>query len=170
MKRWGFAVVLLFAGWTVQAQSFASGTTEIKTWSGTLRVQSGRVGNFNAHDFHVYSFQMKNDGLTEQWNQVPLVVSGRSELEFIVTTAATADFATRDAAIRQEGSRLILTLAQLRFDDTPYDDDAWVELRRYQLRHLNEESRWVFEQTDVHRAPLGMTVEGFIASEHKPKP
>ena len=170
MKAWLVAGALLFVSWSVQAQSFAPGTTEIETLPGLLRVQSGIVGNLNAHDFHVYSFQLKARGANESWNQVPLVVTGHHNLQFVVTTAATADFATRDVSIRQSGSRVVLTVAQLRFENTPYDDDAWVELRRYKLRHLTDENRWVFEQVDVQRAPQGTTVDSFIASEKTPTP
>lgn len=168
MKRWCLAGVLLLASSVVQAQSFAPGTTEIVAEIGTLRINSGLVGNLNAHDFHVYSFQLKAPGAEAQWSQVPLVMAGRPELEFIVTTAATPDFSTRDATIRREDKSLVLTVAQLRFDETPYDDDAWVELRRYVLRHLDEEDRWIFEQINVSRAPQGTTVDGFVASEPKP--
>lgn len=170
MKSLLFAGALLFASWSAVAQNFAPGTTEIEAVQGLLRVQSGIVGNLNAHDFHVYSFQLKVYGANESWNQVPLVEAGHPKFRFIVTTAATADFATRDVTIRRSGQRVVLTVVQLRFDNTPYDDDAWVELRRYELRHRRDENRWVFERLDVQRAPEGTTVDSFIASEKTPEP
>lgn len=168
MKHWSIAGVLLLANCAAQAQNFAPGATEIVAEVGILRINSGLVGNFNAHDFHVYSFQLKAGAAEEQWNQVPLAVAGQPDLEFIVTTAATADFFIRDATIRHEGESLVLTVAQLRFDETPYDDSAWVELRRYVLRRIDDENRWVFEQSEVNRAPQGTTVDGFIATDPKP--
>ena len=164
MKCWGIAIALLLAGWSAQAQNFPSGTTEIATGTGTLRVHSGWVGNFNAHDFHVYSFQLKVDGTDEPWNQIPLVIPGQPQMEFLVKNTTTADFTTRDAVLRREGGHWVLTVAELKFDETPYDDDAWVELRSYVLRPLDEEHRWIFEQSSTGRAPQGMTVDDFIES------
>jgi|26BtaG_2_1085354.scaffolds.fasta_scaffold02288_2 hypothetical protein len=167
MNRWILSSVLLLASFSANSQHFATGYTELQIPSGIVRINSGRVGSFNAHEFYVYSFQLKPDGAEQQWNQVPLVVQDDPELEFMITTGATADFATRDATIRQEGDGVLLTIAQMRFEDTPYDENTWIELHRYRLRHLEDDNRWVFEQIGIERAPPGTTVESYIRSESK---
>lgn len=127
------------------AQQYKPGTATIATAQGTLRVNSGLVNHFNAHSFYVYSFQWQPQGKDAVWNQVPLLAKAdAAPTEFVLKTAATADFALRDARVVQAGGKTWLSVANLTYTDTPYDDDASVELKRYELVRQPDEDRWVF--------------------------
>lgn len=128
-----------------EAQQYKPGTATIASAQGTLRVNSGLVNHFNAHSFYVYSFQWQPSGKDAVWNQVPLLAKpDAAPSEFVFKTAATADFPLSDARVVQAGGKTWLSTAQLKYQDTPYDDTTSVEVKRYELVRQPDEDRWVF--------------------------
>lgn len=53
---------------------------------------------------------------------------------------------------------MVLYIAELSFKDTPYDDDAAVELKRYLLKQQPDEERWVLVLDSTRRLPQGVDV------------
>ncbi|AWH37522.1 hypothetical protein C1929_12545 [Stenotrophomonas sp. ZAC14D1_NAIMI4_6] len=147
-----------------QAQQYSPGSTDIKAGQGTVRVNAGYVSHFNANSFHVYSFQYRPTGTDSVWNQLPLLA--RSEAppaEFLVKATATADFPLRDARVVVEAGKVSVYIAELTFKDTPYDDDATVELKRYLLKQQPDEERWVLVLDSTRRLAKGIDVTQALA-------
>ncbi|WP_394538505.1 hypothetical protein PRJ39_22845 [Lysobacter enzymogenes] len=154
------ALMAVLAAPGVNAQQYAGGRHAIATPQGELVVNSGFVNNLNAHTFQVYSFLLKPNGADEGWQQVPLVDgTGDTALRFTLSTANTADFALRDAKVSVAAGKVLLQIAQKKYKDTPYDDDATVEVRRYELKRLVDEQRWIFEYVSARNAGREVTVE-----------
>lgn len=141
------------------AQQYSTGSTDINTAQGTLRVNSGYVSHFNAHSFHVYTFQYRPNANGAVWNQLPLLPRNDAPpVDFLVRATATADFPLRDARVRLEAGKVVLYIAELSFKDTPYDDDAAVEMKRYLLKQQPDEERWVLVLDSTRRLPQGVDV------------
>lgn len=153
------AVLLWCAIGGASAQNYPAGEHALESDLGEVRINSGFVSHLNAHAFYVYTFLFRPTG-EKTWHQLPIVRDPADpELKFIVTRTATGDFTTRDAKVVADASGVTLSVAQLRFDSTPYDDDASVQLEIFRLRHLEEEGRWLFERERESRAAAGRTVE-----------
>lgn len=147
-----------------QAQQYPPGSTDIKAGQGTVRVNTGYVSHFNAHSFHVYSFQYRPTASDAVWNQLPLLPRNDAPpAEFLVKATATADFPLRDARVVVEGNKVALYIAELTFKDTPYDDNATVELKRYVLKQQPDEERWVLVLDSTRRLPQGTDVTQALA-------
>jgi len=156
----GAVLAAAFAILPARAQQYAGGRHVIATPQGELVVNSGFVNNLNAHTFQVYSFLLKPKNAEDGWQQVPLVDGpGDTALKFTMSTANTADFALRDAKVFVAGGKVLLQVAQKKYKDTPYDESATVEVRRYELKQLPDEERWVFEYVSARNAGNGITVE-----------
>lgn len=154
-------LMLLCLSWVpaAQAQQYASGNTDIRTSQGTLRVNSGYVSHFNAHSFHVYTFQYHPASDGAVWNQLPLLPSSEAPpTEFLVKVTATADFPLRDARVVVESNDVALYVAQLNFKTTPYDEDSTVEMYRYLLKQQPDEERWVWVLDTTRLLPKGVNV------------
>ncbi|HEL3748306.1 hypothetical protein JAK58_08735 [Stenotrophomonas maltophilia] len=152
-------LLALCMGPSANAQQYSTGSTDIKTAQGTLRVNSGYVSHSNAHSFHVYSFQYRPIANEAVWNQLPLLARNDAPpVDFLVKATATADFPLRDARVRVEAGKVVLYIAELSFKDTPYDDDAAVELKRYLLKQQPDEERWVLVLDSTRRLPQGVDV------------
>lgn len=150
------------------AQQYPGGSHSIASPQGTLVVNSGFVNNFNVHTFHVYSFLFKPKEPGADWQQVPIVEGADiSSLKFLVTTASTADFTLRDAKVSVVGGRLVLHVAEKRYKDTPYDEHAPIEVRRYELRKTQDEGRWVFDLVSMNSAGVGTAVEDALRARSK---
>lgn len=142
-----------------QAQQYPPGSTDIKAPQGVVRVNAGYVSHFNAHSFHVYSFQYRPTAADAVWNQLPLLArSDAPPADFLVKATATADFPLRDARFVVEAGKVVLYIAELTFKDTPYDDNATVELKRYLLKQQPDEERWVLVLDSTRRLPQGVDV------------
>lgn len=142
-----------------KAQQYAAGNTDIQTPHGTVRVNSGYVSHFNAHSFQVYAFQYHPNITEATWNQLPLLPSNdAAPTEFLVKVTATADFPLRDARIVAGSKEVALYVAELKFKDTPYDDDSVVELRRYVLKQQANEERWAWILDSARMLPRGIGV------------
>lgn len=149
------------------AQQYSGGSHRIVTPQGTLVINSGFVNNLNVHTFHVYSFLLKPSGDSDDgWQQVPVVESREDgALKFTLTTANTADFTLRDAKVAVVDGRVVLLVAHRRYKDTPYDDDASVEVRRYELRQTQDEERWIFQWISTWDAGGKASVEQALTSQ-----
>lgn len=146
------------------AQQYAPGSTDIKTPQGVMRVTSGLVNHLNAHSFHVYTFQYKKSDASSVWNQLPLLDKvAAPPTGFVFRATSTADFPLRDARVVVESGKVALYVAQLKFEDTPYDDSASVELRRYLLKQQPDEERWVLLFDSTRQLPKGVDVEQALA-------
>ena len=155
----GLFTLILCVG-VAWSQQYTGGSHRISSPQGTLVVNSGYVSNFNVHTFHVYSFQFKPNATDEEWQQVPVMEARDStEMKFMVTTANTADFTLRDAKVLVSGGKLTLLVAQKKYKETPYDDDAFVEVQRYELQKTIDEGRWVFRKISSRKTGGAVTVE-----------
>lgn len=159
-KSFALALASMLALTPAQAQQYPGGSHAIAGPQGTLVINSGFVNNLNVHTFQVYSFLFKPKSQTGSWHQVPVMEGDdASNLKFVVTTANTADFSLRDAKVSVSGQKLLLHVVQKKYKDTPYDDDAKVEVRRYELQKLPDEQRWIFRLMSVRDAGTKTTVE-----------
>lgn len=159
------ALTLMLALGPVKAQQYPGGSHSVVTPQGTLVINSGFVNNLNVHTFQVYSFLFKPKATDEGWQQVAIVENDNgSALNFTLTTANTADFALRDAKASVSGGKLLLQVAQKKYKATPYDDDARVEVRRYELQQMPDEERWVFRLVSVRDAGSKVSVEQALSA------
>jgi len=69
----------------------------------------------------------------------------------------------RDARVVVEAGKVFLYVAELTFQDTPYDDNATVELKRYALKQQPDEERWVLVLDSTRRLAKGIDVTQALA-------
>jgi hypothetical protein len=62
-----------------------------------------------------------------------------------------------------EAGKVAMYIAELTFKDTPYDDDATVELKRYLLKQQPDEERWVLVLDSTRRLAKGIDVTQALA-------
>lgn len=142
------------------AQQYPGGTHRLESPQGELVINSGFVNNWNVHTFHVYSFLFKPVDSELGWQQVPVVErDDGSDLKFTVMTANTVDFTLRDARVAVTHGTFELWVAQKIYKDSPYDDDASVQIRRYVLRQTGDEERWIFQYASSRNLGRGTTIE-----------
>lgn len=142
------------------AQQYPGGTHRLESPQGELAINSGFVNNWNVHTFNVYSFLFKPVSSELGWQQVPVVErTDGSDLKFTVMTANTADFTLRDARVALVDGTFELRVAQKIYKDTPYDENASVQLRRYVLMQTADEDRWIFQYASSRNLGRGATIE-----------
>lgn len=152
-------LVALAAGGACAQQQYAGGSHIVTASQGTLEVNSGFVNNLNVHTFQVYSFLFRPKTAGDTWQQVPIVDNDQSNLKFVVTTSNTADFTLRDAKVLVVSGKFILRVAQMIYKETPYDEDATVVVRSYELRKTADEERWIFKLVSTRDIGSGKTVD-----------
>lgn len=152
------ALALVFS--PAEAQQYPGGTHRFESPQGELAIHSGFVNNWNAHTFNVYSFLFKPVDSELGWQQVPVVErNDGSDLKFTVLTANTVDFTLRDARVAVAHGTFELWVAQKIYKESPYDDNASVQLRRYVLVQTEDEERWVFQYASSRDLGRGTTIE-----------
>lgn len=151
--------LLALQAWPTAAQHYTTGSHTLRAEAGEVRINVGMVGHHNAHSFQVYTFLFRPQGHAH-WHQLPIArVRDASSLDFTLARTATADFTIRDAVVAANPVGITLTIAELRYVASPYDDDARVYVEQYRLIRLEDFDRWVFEKMSDRAAPVGQTVE-----------
>lgn len=159
------ALTLLLGAGPTEAQQYRSGSHRISAPQGTLVINSGFVNHLNAHTFHVYTFLFKPSAAGQEWQQVP-VTGGDSGagLNFTLTTSNSADFTLRDAKVSVSAGRVVLQVAQKKYQSTPYDDNATVEVTLYELQQTRDEGRWIFRRVGARNVGTDVSVEQSLSS------
>lgn len=159
------ALTLLLCAAPTEAQQYPGGSHRIGAPQGTLVINSGFVNHLNAHTFHVYTFLFKPRVAGQAWQQVPVVESDSGAgMNFTLTTSNSADFTLRDAKVSLSAGRVLLQVAQKKYQSTPYDDNATVEVMLYELQQTRDEGRWIFKRVGARDVGTKVSIEQSLRS------